>query len=171
MRLPSNRSILIVEDNRYYASMIENHLHQYPGFTVAAFDNGDAAMEAYDRVRPDIVLLDYHLNVEDDSAPTGYDYLQQIKDRNPEQAVVMLSSNDNVKQVVELLKTGAYDYVLKDESAFEQLDKVLLNLEEVLSIRTEVKNLKSVLRRQNRRFAWTLAAVAVIVTACFEWLA
>ncbi|MBL7949727.1 MAG: DNA-binding response regulator, partial [Bacteroidia bacterium] len=56
MRLPSNRSILIVEDNRYYASMIENHLHQYPGFTVAAFDNGDAAMEAYDRVRPDIVL-------------------------------------------------------------------------------------------------------------------
>ena len=48
---------------------------------------------------------------------------------------------------------------------------MLINLEEVLRIRNEVKSLKTILRRQNRRFAWTLAAVAVIVTACFEWLA
>lgn len=164
------KKIFIVDDSRLYASMIENHLVQRPDVETRLYYTGEDCMLALDEENPDVILLDFHLNVDDETARTGYDYLQLIKDRRPNQAVVMLSSMEDVRQVVELLKTGAYDYVLKDDNAFEQLDKVLNNLNEVLEIREELNGLKQTISKQNKRFKWTLLGVAVVVTVCLEWL-
>ena len=91
------KKIFVVEDNRMYASMIENHLTQYPDCEVKLFYNGEDCMLAFEE-NPDVVLLDFHLNVDDETAKTGFDYLKIIKERNPEQAVVMLSSMNRCSQ-------------------------------------------------------------------------
>lgn len=165
----NTKTIFVVEDNRMYASMIENHLQQYEGFQIRKFYTGEDCILALHE-NPEVILLDYHLNVDDEEAKTGYDYLKIIKEQNPEQAVVMLSSMEDVKQVVELLKIGAYDYVLKDDTAFDNLDKVMNNLSGVLAIRTEVKSLRKTIHKQNKRFAWTLFGVAVLVALSVRFI-
>ncbi len=169
MNTQKSKKIFVVEDNRMYASMIENHLSQYSDCEINLFYSGEDCLLAFDQ-NPDVVLLDFHLNVDDDTAKTGFDYLKIIKEKNPEQAVVMLSSMEDVKQVVDLLKISAYDYVLKDDMAFDNLDKVMNNLNGVLSIRNEVKSLQTTVKKQNRRFAWTLFGIVVLVALSFRFI-
>lgn len=161
--------VFITEDNTMYASMIENHLMQHHDIIIEKYTTGEACIEAICR-NPDLILLDFHLNIEDESAKTGHDFLKEIKAIKPEQAIVMLSSMDSVPQVVNLLQIGAYDYVLKDENAFSNLDKIIFNLRQVMKMKLEMIVLKSQLNRHRKRMAYTAAAVAFTVITVWSFL-
>jgi len=77
-------------------------------YAVASAGSGQAAIEWMKKNKPDLVLCDFRL---DDM--TGVQLLGKIKETHPEAAVIIITGYSDVKDAVEVMKLGAYDYVTK----------------------------------------------------------
>lgn len=86
---------------------------------VAEAEDGDAAVKAAKKHRPDVVLLDVRLGGSD-----GIDAIKRIRSASAETQVVVLSAFDNPTYVARAVSAGAHDYVLKSASRAEILAAV-----------------------------------------------
>jgi DNA-binding NarL/FixJ family response regulator len=77
---------------------------------------------------PDVIILDYHLDGIDKTAMNGIETLDKIKSFNPNIPVVMLSSQDKIEVAVDCMHHKASDYVVKSETAFFRLQKIITSI-------------------------------------------
>ena len=77
---------------------------------------------------PDVIVLDYYLDGVDRDAINGIDTLDQVKAFNPEIPVVMLSSQDKIDVAINCMHHKAFDYVVKSETAFMRLKKIITTI-------------------------------------------
>ena len=102
--------ILMLEDAPTDAEMAERQLRGAGMlFTSMRVDTRDAFVRALGEFKPDIVLADYRLPSFD-----GYAALKIVRKSHPDIPVVMVTGTLGDVAAVELLKSGARDYVLKD---------------------------------------------------------
>lgn len=99
--------ILVVDDDNDMCLLLSRFLTRN-GFVVASAGSGHAAIEWMKKNKPDLVLCDFRL---DDM--TGVQLLGKIKESHPEAAVIIITGYSDVKDAVEVMKLGAYDYVTK----------------------------------------------------------
>ena len=104
----NNPRIFIVEDDRFFASMLKLVLGKNSYTNVRHFDNGEDFLENIYQ-NPDLVILDYNLGT-----MNGLDVLKQIKSINPNIHVIFLSSQNEMNVAVSSLKYGAFDYIEKE---------------------------------------------------------
>ena len=62
--------------------------------------------------------------------------MKKIKQLNPRIFVVIVSSQDNIRTVIELLKCGAFDYLIKGDNEIEKMGEVLSRIDS-LQIKTK----------------------------------
>ena len=74
---------------------------------------------------PDVIILDYQLDGIVENAMNGLETLDKLKAFNPEIPVVMLSSQDKIEVAISCMHHGAYDYIVKSETAFMRLQKTI----------------------------------------------
>ena len=100
--------ILIVDDAAFMRMMVKDNLKK-AGYT-DFFDAGDGedAVTKYTENKPDLVLLDITMPVKD-----GLQALQNIKEINPQAKVIMCSAMGQEGMVVEAIKLGALDFIVK----------------------------------------------------------
>lgn len=100
--------ILVVDDAAFMRMMIKDNLKKagYSDFIEAG--DGEEAINKYMESRPDLVLLDITMPVKD-----GIQALQSIKQVNPQAQVVMCSAMGQEGMVVEAIKLGALDFIVK----------------------------------------------------------
>lgn len=100
--------ILIVDDAAFMRMMVKDNLKKagYTDFIEAA--NGEEAVKAFNENAPDLVLLDITMPVMD-----GIQTLGAIKGANPSAKVVMCSAMGQEAMVVEAIKLGALDFIVK----------------------------------------------------------
>jgi two-component system chemotaxis response regulator CheY len=100
--------ILIVDDAAFMRMMVKDNLKKagYTDFLEAS--NGEEAMALYNEQSPDMVLLDITMPVKD-----GIETLTDIKQKNPAAKVVMCSAMGQESMVVEAIKLGALDFIVK----------------------------------------------------------
>lgn len=102
--------ILIAEDHELARYGLSMALEEKGLFEIAGeAENGAQAVEAVERDRPDIVLMDIGMPVMD-----GITATQQVKTRFPEVRVVMLTSRKENEEVFASLAAGADAYCMKD---------------------------------------------------------
>lgn len=126
-----NIKIFVVEDEKVFQEMLVFHIADHLGYEVEAFSDGAQLMLNLYK-NPDIVLLDYHL--EDQS---GLEVLKQIKAINPDIHVLLVSGQKNIPIAVDILKYGAFDYVVKNDQVFEVITekiKVMAQISESLRL-------------------------------------
>jgi DNA-binding response OmpR family regulator len=113
----STGTILVVEDERNIASLVELYLTN-EGFSVTLAQDGAEALVAYERVRPSLVLLDVMLPGMD-----GFEVCKRLraKGRVP---IIMLTARDQEIDRVLGLELGADDYVAKPFSPRELVARV-----------------------------------------------
>jgi two-component system chemotaxis response regulator CheY len=100
--------ILIVDDAAFMRMMVKENLKK-AGFTeFAEAGNGQEAIEQYGAVSPDLVLLDITMPVKD-----GLAALQEIKEKDREAKVVMCSAMGQESLVIEAIRLGALDFIVK----------------------------------------------------------
>lgn len=111
--------ILIVDDAAFMRMMIKDSLKKggYSDFLEA--ENGELALAAYKENSPDLVLLDITMPIMD-----GIQALQAIKGYNPQAKVVMCSAMGQEGMVVEAIKNGALDFIVKPFKADRLLQTV-----------------------------------------------
>jgi DNA-binding NarL/FixJ family response regulator len=105
---PSIR-VLIVEDDPMMQLGLEQSLSNSPGITVVGqADDGYTAIDAAQKLKPDVIVMDIGLPRMDGIAAT-----QQIKAAMPEVHVVVLTSHTTENEVIGALASGADAYCVK----------------------------------------------------------
>ncbi|WP_026752174.1 sigma-54 dependent transcriptional regulator [Sediminibacterium sp. C3] len=143
MRPTKPLKIFILEDDLWYGTMLEHYLSLNPDYQVSRFETEKAFFQQLHE-QPDVVTLDYAL-AEGDA--DGSKVLKKIKERYPETEVIIISGQDQITTAVELLKSGAFDYIVKDEDTKDRLWNVLLHLQEIKGLKKEVEQLKNELKK------------------------
>jgi len=115
-------NIFLVDDDALFLKSLEIEFLHHTGFTVETFATGELCLENLSH-KPDVIILDYHLNGIDKNAMNGIETLDKIKTLNPDIPVVMLSSQDKIDVAVSCMHHRAFDYVVKSETAFLRLQK------------------------------------------------
>ncbi|NTU60237.1 MAG: sigma-54-dependent Fis family transcriptional regulator [Deltaproteobacteria bacterium] len=100
-------TILIVDDEEFLRNELERLLGE-EGYSVRAVDTGAGALGLLAKEGVDLVLLD--LNLPD---LHGIQVLREIKARDPDLLVIVVTGYGSVESAVESLKLGAYDYIKK----------------------------------------------------------
>src|SRR5205085_6699325 len=77
---------------------------------------------------PQIIFLDYYFDKAGAGVMNGLDILKAIKAKSPETEVVMWSGQDKIEVAVNTMKYGAFDYIVKSESAFHRSENVIFNI-------------------------------------------
>ncbi len=114
--------ILVVDDEPGVRSALEAILGD-EGFQVDCAESGEQGLEAMERKSYDAVLLDVWLPGID-----GLDTLTELRERNLDSEVVMISGHGTIETAVRATKLGAFDFVEKPLS----LEKTLLVLRNAL---------------------------------------
>lgn len=112
--------VLVADDHSLFRDGITSLLEAAGFEVVGQAGDGQAAVEAALRLRPDLVLLDITM-----PQLSGLEALRLIKRELPETQVVMLTVSDDDADLFEAVESGALGYLLKDLSAdqlFEMLD-------------------------------------------------
>jgi DNA-binding NarL/FixJ family response regulator len=117
------KTILIAEDHEI--SRIALRLSLTGSGSVAVVGeakDGLEVIEQYEKLKPDIVLMDIKMPRLD-----GISATQQIKNKDPQSRIIMITSNDSDARMVEALKVGADAYCFKEVTQDELL-KVVNNV-------------------------------------------
>jgi len=116
--------IFLVDDDIVFLKSLEIEFLQSADFILETYVTGELCMD-YLIHTPDVIVLDYYLDGIDPNAMNGLDTLDKIKAFNPDIPVIMLSSQDNIEVAIECMHHKAFDYVVKSETAFLRLQKII----------------------------------------------
>ena len=117
------KNILVCDDAAFMRMMIKDILTKN-GYNVAGeAENGAKAVEKYNEVKPDLVLMDITMPEMD-----GIQALKKIKENDPSASVIMCSAMGQQAMVIESIQSGARDFIVKPFQA----DRVLEAVQKVL---------------------------------------
>jgi len=119
--------LFLVDDDAVYLKLLEIDFLQHADFSIETFATGELCIENLSH-QPDVIILDYLLNGIEKSAMNGIETLDKIKLFNPDIPVVILSSQDKIEVAVDCMHHLAYDYVVKSETAFMRLQKIITRI-------------------------------------------
>lgn len=132
-----NLAITIIDDDVTLCEMTRDTLlRKFPGSNVVYYNTGEDALPAIVE-KPDIVILDYQLDSVKPDAMNGIQILSKLKERFPDLPVIFMSAQDRIEVASNTIKYGAYDYIVKGETAFHKLE---LAVRQLASLRTLKKS-------------------------------
>lgn len=119
------RTVWIIEDNKFYASMVEDLVNQSENFEcLRVFHSCEKALDALGtEIPPDVILLDIGL-----PGMSGIDGIGRIKSISPTSEIIIQTIHDDDDNVFKALAAGASGYLLKATAA----EKILESIEEVI---------------------------------------
>ncbi len=144
-------TILLVEDERSVREAFALRL-QDAGYTVQVAASGEEALAALQATEPDVMVLDLvmpHLS--------GLEVLARARQLAPDLPVIVLTARGTVKDAVEAMRLGAYDFIAKSI----EMEDLLLALRRA----TELLALTRRMRLQNGQESERYALEHVIATS------
>lgn len=128
--------VFVVEDDPAYTKFLKYVLGLNPDYEVEFYTTGkDCVANLYKN--PAVITLDYSLP----DAP-GEQVLGQIRSHDPNINVIIVSAQEKIHTAVELLKSGAYDYISKDHETKDRLLNAINNARNKSSLIKEIDHLK-----------------------------
>src|ERR1051325_4855381 len=138
MNNSSKIKLFLVDDDAVFLKSLEIEFLQHADFIIETFATGELCIKNLSQ-DPDVIILDYHLDGIDKTAMNGMETLDKIKISHPDIPVVMLSSQDKIDVAINCMHHRAFDYVVKSETAFMRLQKIITT---IFSYRKMEKELK-----------------------------
>lgn len=116
--------IFLVDDDALFLKLLELEFLENGDFEIETYSTGELCIENISRA-PDVIVLDYYLDGIDRDAMDGIETLDKIKALNPNIPVIMLSSQYRIEVAINCMHHKAMDYVVKSETAFMRLQKII----------------------------------------------
>ena len=117
--------VFLVEDDEDYAEFIKKSLHKK--YQIYSFATAEECLVTLKSISPDVLILDYEL-----PGMTGIELYEQVKDKlSSEVKVIMMSAIDDGNLVLDFIKKGVRDYVVKDEKVISTLTSVIEGEDEI----------------------------------------
>ena len=132
--------ILLVEDNREFANLVELFLrkHEPEKFEVTWKDNGATALETLQTERGfHVILMDYFL-----PGKNGLEITKLIQEKGYDLPIIFLTVNKDFDLAVEVMKLGVEDYLVKEEISTPVLPRAILSAIERKKLRDQLTELE-----------------------------
>lgn len=129
--------VLVVDDEADIRELVSGVLED-EGYSVRSAADSSAALDAIEERRPSLVLLDVWLQ---GSRLDGLQILQEVKRRDPNLPVLMISGHGNLDTAVAAIREGAIDFIEKPFEA-ERLVHLVARATETDRLRRENENLR-----------------------------
>jgi DNA-binding NarL/FixJ family response regulator len=125
---PTRIRISIVEDELQMSEMLKDYIqHKYPIAEINRYSSGEEALEKIIEAQ-DMFIVDYYLDSDNPNAMNGVQFLKKIQERYPKAQVIFLSGQEKAQVAADTMKYGAYDYIVKNDNAFNRLEIVCKNV-------------------------------------------
>ena len=143
MKKENTIKLFLVDDDALFLKSLEIEFNEQTDFmsgtySIETYATGELCMENLSH-NPDVIILDYYLDGIDETAMNGIETLDKIKASRPDIPVVMLSSQDKIEVAIRCMHHGAFDYVVKSETAFLRLQKIVTSIFQTRKIQKELK--------------------------------
>jgi len=155
MATTDKRYMFLIDDEPIQNEMLKDYLNERYLYEIKIFDNGEDALHQM-HLKPEIIVLDYHLNAHNTDAHNGVEVLKTIKDKYPETQVIMLSGQDKIDVAVDTMRYGAFDYVVKGESAFSRIENIINNA-------SEIHKMKVINQSQRKAITLLVTVIGLII--------
>jgi two-component system, OmpR family, response regulator len=129
--------LFLVDDDAVFLKSLEIDFLEHADFSIETFSTGELCIENLSH-KPDLIILDYHLDGIDKTAMNGISTLDKIKEIDADLPVIMLSSQDKIDVAVNCMHHKAFDYVVKSETAFMRLQTIIRNAFRLKKIEKEL---------------------------------
>lgn len=127
MKNKMNIKLFLVDDDAVFLKLLEIEFLEHGDFDIQTFATGELCVQHLSQ-SPDVIVLDYHLNGINKNAINGIQTLDKIKAFNSDIPVIILSSQDKIEVAVDCMHHRAHDYVVKSETAFMRLQKIITHI-------------------------------------------
>jgi two-component system response regulator AtoC len=118
--MKTQKCVLVIDDDAQIQASLPAILS--PPYAVYLASTGEDGLDQYDRVRPDVVMLDVML-----PQMGGLAVLRALKRRRPDQPVIMMTAYAEIESAVQAIKLGALDYLQKpldSEAVLREINRV-----------------------------------------------
>lgn len=119
------KKILIVDDASFMRMMIRDIVVSLGHHVVDEAENGEDAIEKYKQHQPDLVTMDLVM-----PKASGIDGLKGIKALNPQAKVIVVSAVDQRESLMEAIRSGAIDFIVKPFDEERVINAIRKALEE-----------------------------------------
>ncbi len=121
--------IVIIDDEPAMVEVIST-LCRENGHQAYPFNSAERAMENIETIGPHVVIADIKMD-----KMSGFEVLQQCRERLPNTAVILITAYASVEKAVEAMKMGAYDYVTKPF----KIDELKLTVQRALDFQAAMR--------------------------------
>ena len=118
-----SKKILLVDDAAFMRMTIKNCLSKAGYDTLLEAADGQEAVNVYNTEKPDLVIMDITMPNKD-----GIQALKEIKASDPESKIVMCSAMGQESMVVDAIRFGAMDFIVKPFKP----DRILQTVQKIL---------------------------------------
>jgi CheY-like chemotaxis protein len=108
-----NKLIYIIDDDPVYLKFMIEHFKRMGGYETRVFEHGDDALGSIQAKKPDIIILDNHLQEPNKS---GIYYLKQIIRYKPRIPVIYITADTDKQLQKDVKDIGVDSYIIKDQS-------------------------------------------------------
>lgn len=134
--------IFVVDDDDWYGRLLEHSLKLNPDHEVHRFKTGKDCLQQL-HLNPNVITLDYRL-----PDMEGSEVLKGIKSYNDSIEVIMISEQDKIDTAVDLLKSGAYDYIVKSKDIRDRLLTTIQHVKQNNRLHQKIERLQKEVERK-----------------------
>jgi two-component system, NtrC family, response regulator AtoC len=138
LNMLSNQSfkIFIVEDDVFYSKILQHHLSSNPDYEVKIFHTAKDCIKNLDE-SPSVVTIDYNL-----PDMTGDELFKKVKSTSPATRSIIISAQEDVSTAINILKLGAYDYIVKNDETKNRLWATVNNIRKNVDLEEQLEHLR-----------------------------
>ena len=132
--------ILLVEDNKDFAKLVQVYLQRYQKDTFSVIwkeNHADAMAELEANANLDIILMDYFL-----PGKNGLEITKEMIKKQVNVPIVFLTVNKDFELALDVMKLGVADYLVKEEISSPVLPKTVLSVIEKQRLKTRLMQIE-----------------------------
>ncbi|MDF2447808.1 MAG: regulator [Bacteroidota bacterium] len=136
-------TVFVLEDDEWYNKLLAHTISLNPDYLVKSFFSAKDLFKSIHE-KPEVITLDYRL-----PDTTGEEVLEKIKQLSPESEVIVISEQDNIATALNLLKSGAYDYLVKEKNIKDRLLAIINNVQKNIKLQSRISVLEKELQKKH----------------------
>lgn len=114
------KRIFLIEDDPVYAEFLKKSLESSKTFIVQVYKSAEDCLKSLEsEINPNYIIIDYFL-----PGMSGIELYKKLRQQKVKAMAIILSSNTDGSLVVELVKQGIRNYVVKDENVIDSLTSI-----------------------------------------------
>lgn len=118
-------SVFILDDDQFFLEMMKETISkQIPSLSVSVFNKKDEFLENMTQ-KPDLVLLDYNLGIENDLPINAHSVLVTINQMNPLQKVILISDENTAGLLQEYQQFRDLSYIVKSQTVPSEITNII----------------------------------------------